>query len=85
MENVECEEDAMRRVMETMFAVNDISLYLDTHPQDRNALKLHNKYVEEYQEAKNYYEKNYGPLSIFTPMENWSWGYDKWPWEGGER
>lgn len=84
MENIQCEEDAMKRVMQTMFAVNDIALYLDTHPEDRNALKLHKKYVEEYEEAKCYYEENYGPLSIFTPMDTWSWGYDKWPWEGGK-
>jgi len=47
------EKDAMKRVMEAMFAVNDMTLYLDTHPQDRNALDLHNKYVKEYEMAKN--------------------------------
>ena len=84
MENRNGESEAMSKVRETMFAVNEITLYLDTHPQARNALQLHKKYVEEYKEAKKYYEENFGPLSIYTQMDNWSWVYDKWPWEGGD-
>lgn len=83
MENMECENDAMKNVMESMFAVNDITLYLDTHPQDRNALALHREYVKQYEQAKKYYEENYGPLSMYAPMNKWTWVCDKWPWEGG--
>lgn len=80
-----CDEpSAMEKVMNAMFAVNDMTLYLDTHPKDRNALNLHNKYVKEYEDAKKEYESNYGPLSIFTEMDNWSWGCQSWPWEGGK-
>lgn len=79
------ENEAMRNVMKSMFAVNDITLYLDTHPQDRNALNLHKQYVAEYEKAKKYYENNFGPLSIYANMNNWTWVYDKWPWEGGRR
>ena len=84
MENRHGKEEAMQKVRETMFAVNEIALYLDTHPQDRNALQVHKKYVEEYKEAKKHYEENFGPLSIYTENDNWSWVYDKWPWEGGD-
>lgn len=78
------EKEAMKKVMQLMFAVNDITLYLDTHPQDRNALNLHHQYVVEYENAKKYYEDNFGPLSIYANMNNWTWSYDKWPWEGGK-
>lgn len=84
MENKHGEQEAMAKLREAMFALNEIALYLDTHPQDRNALQLHKKYVEEYKEAKKYYEQNFGPLSIYTENDNWSWVYDKWPWEGGD-
>lgn len=79
------EKEAMKKVMEAMFAVNDITLYLDTHPQDRNALNLHKQYVKDFEKAKKYYEDNFGPLSMYAEMNTWSWVYDKWPWEGGRR
>lgn len=85
IDNRDNEKEALKRVMEAMFAVNDITLYLDTHPQDRNALALHNQYVQNYEEAKMYYEENYGPLSMYAEMDKWYWVYDKWPWEGGRR
>ena len=82
MENLG-EKDAMKKVMELMFAVNDMVLYLDTHPGDRTAIDLHKKYVNQYEKAKKYYEDNYGPLSIYSSVSRGSWVYDKWPWEGG--
>ncbi len=84
-ENINNEQDAMKKVMKSMFAVNDITLYLDTHPQDINAISLHNKYVQEYMNAKKFYEDNFGPLSMYAQMNKWNWVYNKWPWEGGKR
>ena len=55
--NMSGEKEAMKKVMQAMFAVNDITLYLDTHPQDRNALTLHNQYVKEFEMAKTKYEE----------------------------
>ena len=81
--NIDNSKDAMKNVMKAMFAVNDITLFLDTHPQDKEALRLHKQYVNEYEKAKKYYEDNFGPLSIYANMNNWNWVYDKWPWEGG--
>lgn len=83
MEEIECEETSMKKVMRAMFAVNETALYLDTHPNDEEALELHNSYIDEYEMAKKDYEKNYGPLSIYKKTDTWRWGKDNWPWEGG--
>ena len=56
MNSMEGEKQAMNKVMKAMFAVNDMTLYIDTHPQDRNALKLHNQYVQDYENAKRYFD-----------------------------
>ena len=79
-------EMLMRKLMSLYFIVHDLSLYLDTHPNDRMALEKHNKYSSEYNETKRIYEEKYGPLTIYTNMNNeWAWIDEPWPWERGAR
>ena len=80
---METREELMKKIMQYKFAVNDLSLYLDTHPNDRNALKLHNEYVKELKEVEKCYEEKFGPLTFETQMDTWQWIEDKWPWERG--
>ena len=65
------------------FAIIDLGLYLDTHPEDTKAICLHNKYCKELKELKDAYQKVYGPLSIYYPCNIWRWLEEPWPWEGG--
>ena len=65
------------------FAVIELGLYLDTHPDDTKAICLHNKYCKELKELKDAYQKVYGPLSIYYPCNKWRWLEEPWPWEGG--
>ena len=80
---METREELLKKIMECKFAVNDLALYLDTHPNDRRALQMHNKYVEELKEAMKEYENRFGPLTFETQMDRWQWVEDKWPWERG--
>ena len=75
------EKELMQNLMAYKFAVNDMSLYLDTHPNDEKALKLHNEYVAEFDKIKEEYEKRFGPLSIETEENSWAWVENSWPWE----
>ena len=34
-------ETLLKNIMSLDFSINDLSLYLDTHPDDRNALSKH--------------------------------------------
>jgi spore coat protein JB len=75
-------EELLKKVMEYKFAINDIVLFLDTHPCDEKALKAHNEFVTEFKKLKAQYEEEYGPLCVETEIDSWSeWVDSKWPWE----
>lgn len=82
-----CEENSrdelLNKVMQNKFYVNELTLYLDTHPDDKKALELHNEYVEKLKETVKVYERKYEPLTIETIMDSWEWAQDLWPWERG--
>ena len=82
---VDCEE--RRRMINQIraydFAINELALYLDTHPEDQRALCLHRKYCKEAKELKEKYQKVYGPLTINYPCNKWRWLEEPWPWERG--
>ena len=69
------------------FAMWELHLYLDTHPEDIGALKLHSKYEEKYLKLKDEYEANYGPLYSNSGSPGVHWLKNPWPWdyEGGCR
>lgn len=67
-----------------MFAVTDISQYLNTHPDDEKALCLHREYCQQLKDLSDKYQKIYGPLSIYFPCNSWRWLEGPWPWEGSE-
>ena len=79
-------DDLIKKIMDYKFAANDMALFLDTHPCNEKALKLHNEYVEKLEEYKKQYEKEYGPLTIYCDTDSWSkWVYPSWPWERSEK
>ena len=80
----DCEmEQMLMQIKELNFAVIELGLYLDTHPEDQKALCLHRKYVKELKDLKDKYQKVYGPLSIYYPCNKWRWLEEPWPWERG--
>lgn len=74
----------LRRLQALEFTALELNLYLDTHPDDANALRDFNEISDELREAKKEYEARYGPLVNFghssSPGE-WRWIEDPWPWE----
>ena len=70
------------------FAINELGLYLDTHPDDSEALTLYTKYVQLFQEGRSRYESMYGPRQQTAVTEaGYTWLNDPWPWEydGGKK
>lgn len=67
------------------FQVTDTQLFLDTHPQDEEALKNLDYYLDLRRSAMETYASLYGPLTIDTanPSNYWTWAMTPWPWEGG--
>jgi|GEM_PF-64107 len=69
------------------FALVELALYLDTHPDDTEALRLFRQYVKAYQDKKAAYAKKYGPLEKTQAGEGdrWNWIDNPWPWEYTDR
>jgi spore coat protein JB len=80
------QDQLMKQINEANFTVNDLTLYLDTHPEDQDALKLFHQSLKQKKEAAQEYEKLYGPLEVCMTSEEtgkWTWGSMPAPWEGG--
>lgn len=83
---IDCQEkeEMLQNIRCYEFAITELGLYLDTHPDDRKALCLHRKYCNELKRLEDMYQKVYGPLTIKYPCNKWRWLEEPWPWEGGE-
>lgn len=76
-------EEMIMKIREYNFAIIELGLYLDTHPEDEKALCLHREYTKKLKDLKDKYQKVYGPLTIYFPCNKWRWLEDPWPWERG--
>ena len=76
---------ALVELMALDFAVDELGLYLTTHPQDQEALQLYWSYIKLSEEGREKYKKTYGPLlqTDLTPEDGYAWLQDPWPWERG--
>lgn len=87
MPNNNANEATMEELKEQLkcyrFAIIELGLYLDTHPEDEKALCLHREYAKKFKMLEEQYQKVYGPLSIMFPCRKWRWLEGPWPWEGG--
>jgi spore coat protein JB len=77
----------LQHINEVSFAVNDVTLYLDSHPCDNKAMEFYKENVKKRNKALREYAKHYGPLTIDTADDaqsnSWEWISQPWPWEGG--
>ena len=77
-------EQLLRRIATTGFACVDACLYLDTHPEDTEAIAYFEKQNRMYQEALHEYSTQYGPLTlshVHNPKDYWTWADQPWPWQ----
>lgn len=84
--NNDCKDvrsEILQNIMCYKFAINDLALYLDTHPEDQKALCLHREYSKVLRDLTDKYQKVFGPLTIEFPCNKWRWLEQPWPWERG--
>ena len=75
-------EAKLYTVMQYAFAINDMNLFLDTHPNDKKALRYLEELIEEEKKAKKEYMNMYGPLTVNkTKGDEFKWLDKPWPWE----
>ena len=66
------------------FVLVELNLYLDTHPQDFEAIKQFNENAMKSMELKANFEQKFGPLMNFgRSFSNypWNWIDTPWPWQ----
>ncbi len=66
------------------FVLIELTLYLDTHPGDINAINQFNQYAQYRQKIKQTIESKYGPLQQYGNSYSdakWSWNSAPWPWQ----
>lgn len=69
------------------FVVVEMTLYLDTHPTDMEAMEYLNHYVRMKNQTMREFAAKFGPLRISDTdgckQDEWKWATQPWPWEGG--
>lgn len=78
----------LHEIDKVSFAVNDLTLYLDTHPDCAEGLLRFQKEAEKRKELMKAYAKAYGPLTAdcicdLEKPDRWQLQDGPAPWEGG--
>lgn len=77
-------ENLLNQWQQYNFALIDLDLYLDTHPNESNVVKLYNNYLKIEKQIRDKYESMYGPLTLYSDdldKNSWVWIRSPWPWE----
>lgn len=71
-------------LQKTDFALVELTLYLDTHPNDMQAVQQFNQLSQRRRQIAHEFEIKYGPLLQFGLSYSrfpWQWIDTPWPWQ----
>ncbi len=76
-------DELLKAITAMDFYAVDMALYLNTHPDDSEALARYNAVVGEANTLRSQYENQFGPMYSFrsTSPSPWQWMNDPWPWQ----
>ena len=78
------QQQMLKKLQELSFALVELNLFLDTHPDNARARELYNTYSKQMHDLRNEYFENYGPTMNFGVCpagDSFSWINSPWPWE----
>lgn len=77
------QEKLLRQLSGAMFAALEMQLYLDTHKNDKEALKSFREYTAQATKLKSEYEQKFGPITAddLYGDTSFEWTNAPWPWE----
>lgn len=89
----------LKEISEVSFMVNDLTLYLDTHPTDTKALQAFSDAAKQRKQLLQEFARAYEPLTMdcvcvetnnqndsftrYPRQKHFTWGDGPLPWEGG--
>ena len=74
----------LRDVQRAQFVLTEMTLFLDSHEDDRAALDFYSAALEKYLKVRDAYEAEYGALtfdSAYSDEQIRTWTRTPWPWE----
>lgn len=79
------ERELFGQIQTVSFAMDDLRLFLDTHPDNAEALALYSQYGEQRHSLIAQYTKTYGPINSYYVVNDgsWSWVDEPMPCNGG--
>ena len=76
-------ERMLQEIRKLSFAIQEVTLYLDGHANDAEALAYYQLHRDQKAQAVAAYEEKYGPLNSSGNLDSqcWKWATTPWPWE----
>ncbi|NLT39728.1 MAG: spore coat protein CotJB [Clostridiales bacterium] len=76
-------DELLQQITALDFYIIDLHLYLNTHPNDGQALELYNASVRKVKELREEYTQRFGMLlaNNTESRQPWQWIDDPWPWQ----
>ncbi len=65
------------------FMIDEIGLFLNTHPECKEALHAYDEFKKLRKKAIEEYTEMYGPISKYNVNADnyWTWVNSPWPWQ----
>lgn len=78
-------QQLMHTINVASFALDDLGLFLNTHPDCQDAFDLYEQQRDIRTQAIREYTECLGPVTKYNvnTRQGWSWTETPWPWEGG--
>ena len=82
--NVCKKKQLLQLLSQVSFAMEDVALFLDTHPEEESALRFFQEYKNLRKDIIKEYADTYGPLRMADECASnqWLWATQPWPWKG---
>ncbi|WP_096202501.1 spore coat protein CotJB [Bacillus sp. FJAT-45350] len=74
----------MEELQSVDFVLLELTLYLDTHPDDSDAINQFNHFSQIRHQLRCQVEQIYGPLLQYGQSPSaypWNWNEGPWPWQ----
>ena len=76
-------EQLMTKITQLGFFLDDLTLYLDTHANDTQAIQLYHEKVKEYAEIRKQFAQKFYPLTRLCIPDCISGGENSYCWQDG--
>lgn len=76
----------LNAINKASFAMDDVRLFLDTHPSCQEAIEFYKEAKKVREKAIKEYTENFGPILAYDvdACDYWKWNDGPLPWKGGD-